>query len=185
MHIIISIVKYLDETLETLDVKNQEYHSDGATKDDRRWWKRTNTTKCLQIKVNLEKRYFVQMAQRLRISDQEVKLEKRHFVQMAQRKTIVDDQRPGLLDVWFQKFEKTFVKKSCEEKCKKTSTIFLVFWMSNAGFWEIDDKKICVQTSFSRIPLRICREEKMKQKKYCEQVQYSLKNEAIKNTTQN
>ena len=47
------------------------------------------------------------------------------------------------------------------------------------------DKKICVQTSFSRIPLRICREEKMKQKKYCEQVQYSLKNEAIKNTTQN
>ena len=32
----------------------------------------------------------------------------------------------------------------------------LVFWMSNAGFWEIDDKKICVQTSFSRIPLRIC-----------------------------
>ena len=39
---------------------------------------------------------------------------------------------------------------------KQTSTIFLVFWMSNAGFWEIDDKKICVQTSFSRIPLRIC-----------------------------
>ena len=38
----------------------------------------------------------------------------------------------------------------------QTSTIFLVFWMSNAGFWEIDDKKICVQTSFSRIPLRIC-----------------------------
>ena len=54
---------------------------------------------------------------------------------MAQRKTIVDDQRPGLLDVWFQKFEKTFVKKSCEEKCKKTSTIFLVFWMSNAEKW--------------------------------------------------
>ena len=69
----------------------------------------------------------------------------------------------------------TFVKKSCEEKMKQTSTIFLVFWMSNAGFWEIDDKKICVQTSFSRIPLRISREEKMKQKKYCGQVQYSLK----------
>ena len=43
---VISIVKYFDETLETLDVKK---------------------------KINLEKR---------------------HFVQMAQRKTIVDDQRP-------------------------------------------------------------------------------------------
>ena len=55
----------------------------------------------------------------------------------------------GLLNVKCWIFVKNHVKKNETDKSWS-------FGCQMLDFSEIDDKKICVQTSFSRIPLRIC-----------------------------